>query len=118
MHGCSLSCSTVSPAVTPAIRRRTPRASYAGFFDDEYGELDWTWPAEEIHRRVRAWSFMFAWGAGARADLDGRERQLLRTRVERGVTEGNPGDVLRRDGEALLVRCGEDAVWVLDSLRA
>lgn len=93
-------------------------ASYAGFFDDDYGELDWSWPADEIHRRVRAWSFMFAWGAGARADLDGRERQLLKTRVERDVTEGRPGDVLRRDGEALLVRCGEDAVWVLDFVNA
>jgi methionyl-tRNA formyltransferase len=102
----------------PGDPQEDAEASYAGFFDDEYGELDWTWPADEIHRRVRAWSFMFAWGAGARADLDGRERQLLRTRVERGVTEGNPGDVLRRDGEALLVRCGEDAVWVLDSLKA
>jgi methionyl-tRNA formyltransferase len=90
-------------------------ASYAGFFDDEYGELDWSWPAEEIHRRVRAWSFMFAWGSGARAEPEGMTVQLRKTRVERGVSEGRPGDVLRRDGEAVLVRCGEDAVWVLET---
>jgi methionyl-tRNA formyltransferase len=90
-------------------------ASYAGFFDDDYGDLQWSWPADEIHRRVRAWSFMFAYGSGARAELDGRPARLLKTRVERGVTDGHPGDVLRRDGEAVLVRCGEDAVWVLES---
>lgn len=89
-------------------------ASYAGFFDDDYGELDWTWPADEIHRRARAWSFMFAYGAGARAELDGRPARLLKTRVERHGAQGRPGDVLRREGEALLVRCGEDAVWVLE----
>jgi methionyl-tRNA formyltransferase len=90
-------------------------ASYAGFFEDEYGDLDWSWPADEVHRRVRAWSFQIGRGRGARAPLDGAERRLLATRVERGETRGRPGDVLDRDGEALLVRCGEDAVWVLES---
>jgi methionyl-tRNA formyltransferase len=90
-------------------------ASYAGFFEDEYGDVDWAWPAQEVHRRVRAWSFQIGWGRGARVPLDGAERRLLRTRVERGETRRRPGDVLDRDGEALLVRCGEDAVWVLES---
>ena len=90
-------------------------ASYAGFFDNEYGELDWAWPAEELHRRVHAWSFQFGWGDGARADVDGRRLRLLRTRIERGESRGAPGDVLDRDGDALLVRCGEGALWVLES---
>ena len=90
-------------------------ASYAGFFDDDYGELDWAWPADELHRRVRGWSFQFGWGRGARADLDGSPRRLLRTRVEPDEASGRPGEVLRRDGDALLVRCGEGAVWVLES---
>jgi methionyl-tRNA formyltransferase len=109
------------PLVFERVARGDPgdaqvgEASYAGFFDDEYGELDWSWPADEIHRRVRAWSFMFAWGSGARAELDGKTVQLRKTRVERGVSDGRPGDILRRDGEAVLVRCGEDAVWVLET---
>ena len=90
-------------------------ASYAGFFDDEYGELDWAWPADELHRRVRAWSFQFGWGRGARVELDGEPVRLVRTRVEPGTFDGRPGEVLRRDGEAVLVRCGEDALWVLES---
>src|SRR5262249_46590104 len=99
----------------PGDAQDDAQASYAGFFDDDYGALDWSWPADEIHRRVRAWSFMFAFGAGARAELDGSPAQLKKTRVERGVTEGRPGDILRRDGGSLLVRCGEDAVWVLET---
>jgi methionyl-tRNA formyltransferase len=99
----------------PGDAQDDAQASYAGLFDDDYGELDWSWAADKIHRRVRAWSFMFAFGAGARAELDGSPAQLKKTRVERGVTAGRPGDVLRRDGESLLVRCGEDAVWVLET---
>src|SRR5579872_2598951 len=30
-------------------------ASYAGFFEPEYAEVDWTRPAGEVHRQVRAW---------------------------------------------------------------
>ncbi len=99
----------------PGDAQDDTEASYAGFFEDEYGELDWAWPAGEVHRRVRAWSFQIGWGRGARAELGGSARRLLRTRVERGETPGRPGAVLARDGEALLVRCGEDAVWVLES---
>ena len=104
-----------SPSSSSEWRRGDPGdaqddtgASYAGFFDDDYGELDWSWPADEIHRRVRAWSFMFAWGAGARADLDGRERQLLKTRVERGRHGGAPGrrPAPRRRGAARPLRRG------------
>jgi methionyl-tRNA formyltransferase len=90
-------------------------ASYAGFFDDEYGALDWAWPAEELHRRARAWSFQFGWGRGARAELERAAVRLVRTRVERGTFDGRPGEVLRRDGAAVLVRCGEDALWVVES---
>src|SRR5512132_737631 len=36
-------------------------ASYAGFFEPEYAEVDWTRSAEEVHRQVRAW-----WLAAAR----------------------------------------------------
>jgi hypothetical protein len=34
--------------------------------------------------------------------------------LERPVAERPPGDVVRREGGALLVRCGEDALWVLE----
>jgi methionyl-tRNA formyltransferase len=89
-------------------------SSYAGFFEDEYSPVDWSRPADELHRQVRAWSFMFGYGRGAVADIEGESVRIVRSRVERGVTDGSPGDIVRRDGEALLVRCGEDALWVLE----
>jgi methionyl-tRNA formyltransferase len=91
------------------------QASYAGFFEDEYSPVDWSRPADELHRQVRAWSFMFGYGAGAVAELEGERVRIVRSRVERGATDGSPGDVVRRDGDAVLVRCGEDALWVLET---
>jgi methionyl-tRNA formyltransferase len=90
------------------------QTSYAGFFEDEYSPVDWSRPADELHRQVRAWSFMFGYGRGAVADIEGEIVPIVRSRVEHGVTEGSPGDIVRRDGEAVLVRCGEDALWVLE----
>jgi methionyl-tRNA formyltransferase len=90
------------------------QASYAGFFEDEYSPVDWSRPADELHRQVRAWSFMFGYGRGAVADIEGESVRIVRSRVERPVAEGSPGDVVRREGGAVLVRCGEDALWVLE----
>jgi methionyl-tRNA formyltransferase len=99
----------------PGDAQDDAESSYAGFFDDEYGELDWAWPADELHRRARAWSFQFGWGRGARVELEGEPIRLRRTRVERGTFEGRPGEVLGRAGDATLVRCGADALWVVES---
>jgi methionyl-tRNA formyltransferase len=90
------------------------RSSYAGFFEDEYSAVDWSRPADELHRQVRAWSFMFGYGRGAVADIEGESVRIVRSRVERPVAKGSPGKVVRRDGEAVLVRCGKDALWVLE----
>jgi methionyl-tRNA formyltransferase len=90
------------------------QASYAGFFEDEYSAIDWSRPAAELHRQVRAWSFMFGYGQGAVAELEGCSVRIVRSRVERGPADGAPGDVLRRGGDAVLVRCGEDALWLLE----
>jgi methionyl-tRNA formyltransferase len=90
-------------------------ATYAGFFDDDYSPVDWSSAADELHRQVRAWSFMFGHGDGPVAEVDGRGVRIVRSRVERGVDEGSPGEVVRREGEAVLVRCGEDALWLLET---
>jgi len=59
-------------------------ASYAGFFEPEFAELDWTRPAEKVHRQVRAW-----WLAASRdgvhgpfAELGGDRVRVLRSRLD------------------------------------
>jgi methionyl-tRNA formyltransferase len=79
-------------------------ASYAGFFEPEYAEIDWSRPAEEVHRQVRAW-----WVAavregprGAMAELNGERVRVLRTRLD-----GNEGGTR--------VECGDGPIWVLET---
>jgi methionyl-tRNA formyltransferase len=82
-------------------------ASYAGFFEPEYAEIDWARPAEEVHRQVRAW-----WVAAVRegprgplADIGGERVRVLRTRLD------------DRDG-GTRVECGDGPIWVLETASA
>jgi methionyl-tRNA formyltransferase len=91
----------------PGDPQREDSASHAGFFEPEFAEVDWTRPAEDVHRQVRAW-----WVAAARdgvrgplADLDGERVYLLRTRLD--PSEG---------GER--VECGDGPIWVLETAPA
>ena len=82
-------------------------ASYAGFFEPEYAEIDWTRSAEEVHRQVQAW-----WVAAARdgvrgplAEVGGERVFVLRTRLD--AAEGGT-----------LVECGDGPIWVLETAPA
>jgi methionyl-tRNA formyltransferase len=79
-------------------------ASYAGFFEPEFAEVDWSRSAEEVHRQVRAW-----WVAAARdgvrgplADLGGERVYVRRTRLD--DAEGGTR-----------VDCADGAIWVLQT---
>ena len=79
-------------------------ASYAGFFEPEFAELNWSRPAADVHRQVRAW-----WVAAARdgvrgplADLEGRRVRVLRTRLD-----GSEG--------GMRVDCADGPIWVLET---
>lgn len=80
-------------------------ASYAGFFEPEYAELDWSRPAEEVHRQVRAW-FVAAARDGIRGPvtaLDGQRVHVRRTRLD--DTEGGTRIV-----------CGDGRpLWIVES---
>jgi len=82
-------------------------ASYAGFFEPEYAEVDWTRPAVEVHRQVRAW-----WVAASRdgvrgplAELGGERVYVRRTRLD--AAEGGTR-----------VECGDGPIWVLETAPA
>ena len=78
---------------------------YAGWFAEDYAEIDWSRPAAEIDRQVRAWHLTFGM-SGLRAplaDVDGEQLVLLQTRLT------DPGGAARR------MECGDGPIWVVAS---
>jgi len=92
----------------PGAEQSREEESYAGFFEPEFAELDWTRPADEVQRQVRAW-----WLAAARdglrgplTDLDGERVRVLRTR---------PDD---REG-GTRIACGDGRpLWIVETVPA
>ena len=78
-------------------------AEYQSFFEPEYAEIDWSRPAAEIVRQVRAWRFGFSLEGeqGAVTELDGGRVRVLRAALE--GPEGRP------------VECGDGAVWIVET---
>jgi methionyl-tRNA formyltransferase len=76
---------------------------YEPFFEDEYVWIDWSSPAEEIHRQVRAWRFASATGSrpGALTELEGETVRVLRTSLE--------------PAEGRELACGDGKIWVVET---
>lgn len=94
-------------------------ATFAPFFDRAYRDIDWRDPARAVHLKVRACRFA-AWRDGngdARARLQGRWMQVRRTRTWRGEDpRAVPGTLLARQGDELLVQCGDAPLWVVSHM--
>jgi methionyl-tRNA formyltransferase len=78
------------------------RASYAGFFDADYVELDRSRSAADVDRQVRAWAIAVRRGGvdGPLAELDGKRVVVRRTRLDDGEG-GTP--IVCGDGRPLWV---------------
>jgi methionyl-tRNA formyltransferase len=76
---------------------------YAGWFDEDYATIDWSRPAAEIDRQVRAWAIGAANNRidGPIATVDGRE-----VRVKR-ISLTDPGD------GAIRMDAGDGPIWVV-----
>jgi methionyl-tRNA formyltransferase len=85
--------------------------TYARKIVREDAILDWTRPAHELDRVVRA----MRPAPGATTTLDGEPLKVRRARVV--GASGVPGTVLDA-GEAIVVACGEDALAVTELQRA
>ncbi|EBA17220.1 methionyl-tRNA formyltransferase [Roseobacter sp. SK209-2-6] len=84
--------------------------TYAAKIDKSEAQIDWSAPAEEVDRKIRALSpFPGAW-----VEVDGQRVKLLASRLTTG--QGKPGTVL--DAERLIVACGSGAVELLRLQRA
>jgi methionyl-tRNA formyltransferase len=76
---------------------------YYSFFGPEYVRIDWSRPAVEIYRQVRAWRFGSQGDGekGALAELDGETVRVLRTSLEPA------------DGRE--VATGDGTIWVVET---
>ena len=81
-------------------------ATLAPRLHKEDGDLDWSVPALEIDRRVRG---LDPW-PGTAATLADRPLKVLRGRPAEG--SGKPGEIIRVDGDGLLVGTGRGAYLV------
>jgi len=100
---------------TATFTPQDPRlASYARKLEKRAGHVDWTQPAEEIERLVRA---MRPWPGARFLDPKGREVEVLRARTDRGpARELEPGTIVEADAR-FVVATGRGALELLE-LRA
>lgn len=93
------------PGVLDRTAARVPqdveRATYAPKLDREHGRIDWSWPAERLARRIRAYE---PW-PGTWTCFDGKRVKIFPAQVGQG-TAGVPGTISLEDGE-VRVACGD-----------
>ena len=87
--------------------------SYAPKVTKEEGLIDWTLPAVYLHNRVRG---LYPW-PHAYTYLNGQRLIVLRTRVEPGTTDAEPGTILNASGDAIHVAAGHGGRLAIESLQ-
>ncbi|MEU4657448.1 methionyl-tRNA formyltransferase [Streptomyces sp. NPDC023723] len=83
--------------------------SQASFFHKRAEDdirIDWNWPAEDLHRLVRAQSAPYP---AAFTFHKGRRLEILGAFVSRGRYGGTPGRVFYREGDGVVIVAGADA---------
>lgn len=77
---------------------------YAGWFEEDYAQIDWSRPAAEIDRQVRAWALLGASrSAGPIGVVNGRAVVVKRTSLV------DPGD------GAIRMAAGDGPIWIVAS---
>lgn len=87
-------------------------ATYAAKIGKEEARIDWSRPATELDRHIRAFNPF----PGAQAQLDGESLKVWRARPAAGT--GRPGEILTVGGDALRVACGRDALEITELQQA
>jgi methionyl-tRNA formyltransferase len=88
--------------IKPRVQREE-EATYAPIIKKEDGRIDWSMPAVDIERRVRAFT---PWPS-AYTELRGKLLKVHRARVLEGETEVPPGEVVLVDRQNLCVATGK-----------
>lgn len=85
-------------------------ATYAPKIDKRDAAIDWTLSAAEIARRVRAYNPFPGAFTRCAGQLAGDPDRVKVWRATPATGAGEPGEVLRFDGDGFLVACGEGAL--------
>jgi methionyl-tRNA formyltransferase len=103
----------------PGEAQDEAEATYAGLFEEEWRTIDWNQPARTIHNQVRSWIGVRDIPLGALSEIDGKTLQITKTRLApdgpKDHAPAPPGTVLQRDGERLVVQCGDGPIEILAS---
>ena len=98
----------------PGTEQREEDATEAPRFEEAWLYLDWAKSARDTHLQARSWSGTRDAPRGAIGMIDGVRTRVLKTRlVDEPGTGAAPGTVLRRDGETLLIQCGDRPLLIL-----
>jgi methionyl-tRNA formyltransferase len=93
------------------------QATEAGLFEDAWRVINWSQPARTIHNQVRSWVGLRDIPAGALGEIDGKTWQITKTRLLPVDTElrevARPGTVVHRNGERVVVQCGDGPLEIL-----
>ena len=93
------------------------QATEAGLFEDAWRVIDWSQPARTIHNQVRSWIGLRDIPSGALGEIDSETLQITKTRLipveSTQQAQVPPGTVVRRDGESLIVQCGDGPIEIL-----
>lgn len=90
----------------PATPQGEAGVTYAAKISREEAALDFTRPAHELERMLRAF-YPFPGGS---AVVDGAVIKIWQASVEKVDSQAQPGTVLRADARGVLVACGRDAL--------
>ncbi|GAA3192353.1 methionyl-tRNA formyltransferase [Actinocorallia longicatena] len=110
-------CDLIAPIVTESLDLiasgravLTPQdRSKASFFHKRSlrdGDIDWTWPAEDLERLVRAQSDPYP---NAFTHYKGERVRVIKASVSKGIYGGTPGRVFIREGDGVVIVAGPEA---------
>ncbi len=89
-------------------------ATHARVYEDEFAEIDWTRPAREVHNQIRSWFTPSVSGLmGPLTTLDGQRVRVLASQLVDADSSAAPGEIVGRDGDGMLVQCGDGPIRVL-----
>ena len=92
-----------------AVAQDDALATYAPKINKQDAEIDWTLPAADVARRIRAYNPFPGAFTFCRQHAGGPDRLKIWRATPIGGA-GEPGEVLRFDRDAILVACGEGAL--------